>query len=323
MTTLRLFHRDDPFRQIEAREFSGGELAIGRDPEGGWAVDDPSRTLSRRHCVLSQAADGLEVRDTSANGVFLGRDRARVPKGASTPLTGETLHLGEFLIVVEPSPLSAPAPAEAPAAAPADQPLAAAGAPGEGALLESFCQGARLDVSAFSGEDPSEVLRRLGAVYRQMVSGLVALMDERTQVRGEHWMDRTAVKADGNNPFRWARADRVAVDLLRESGLGFLVGAAAVEASFADLCRHQRSLGGATRSALAALLEALSPAALEATSRGRSMLEPKAAASWSNFVREHERLANLANDDPRNPINKAFRAAYEQAGSATATRKAS
>jgi len=29
--TLRLFHETDPFRQLEARTLSSGELVIGRD----------------------------------------------------------------------------------------------------------------------------------------------------------------------------------------------------------------------------------------------------------------------------------------------------
>ena len=314
MTTLRLFHRNDPFRQIEAREVTDGEVVIGRDPGPGWAIEDPSMTLSRRHCVITMGEGAVTLRDTSANGVFLGRERVRIPAGATIPLDGETIHLGEFLIIVDPRSGEAAAPSQPDPQPEANQPAPAAGdAPAnQGALLELFCQGAGLEVSAFYGEDPSQVLLRAGAVYRQMVQGLVALMEERTRVRGEYWMDQTSVKAQDNNPFRWAHADRVAVDLLRDSGSGFLIGPAAVKASFADLEKHFGCLMGGMRGALAAVLDALSPAALEKHDGGMSLLKPKAATCWSAFLREYERLRSGAEDDVKSPINTAFRNGYER-----------
>jgi predicted component of type VI protein secretion system len=146
-------------------------------------------------------------------------------------------------------------------------------------------------------------------------------MAERTQVRREHWIDRTAVRAEGNNPFRWGQANRVAIDLLRDGGPGFLVGAAAVEASFSDLIQHQQSVSAATIESIAAVLRAFSPGAIEAGSRGRSMLEPKAAACWSGFLREHQKLRSLADEDPKSLLGKAFRSACEQSGSELASRQ--
>jgi predicted component of type VI protein secretion system len=342
MTTLRLFHRNDPFRQIEARAFAGGELTIGREPEDGWRIDDPSMTLSRRHCVIVGAAEGLGVRDTSANGVFLGRARTRAPQGATVPLDGDTVHLGEFTIVVEDD--AAPGAAEtavscgltapfdhailAPAAVTqadlaipdnwsgqgaADDPSAcAAPSLGADASLEAFCRGARLPVSAFSGADPAEVMRRLGAVYQQMVLGLTELMHERTSVRGEFRLDRTAVKAQGNNPFRWAGAERVAVDLLRVSDAGFLIGPAAVRASFGDVKKHLASILAGLRGAIGAALDALSPAALEPEAGGVAFLKSRAAQRWATYVERHEQLRSLADHDPQNPFNRAFRVAYQR-----------
>jgi predicted component of type VI protein secretion system len=314
MTTLRLFHRNDPFRQIEAREVTDGELVIGRDPGSGWTIEDPSMTLSRRHCVIALGEGGPMLRDTSANGVFLGRERVRIPAGAAVPLDGETIHLGEFLIIVDPrtdrdtaSPRATlPPEANRPAPPTSDAPAS------QGALLELFCQGAGLEASAFYGEDPSQVLTRAGAVYRQMVQGLVALMEERTRVRGEYWMDQTSVKAQDNNPFRWAHADRVAVDLLRDTGSGFLIGPAAVKASFADLEKHFGCLMGGMRGALEAVLDALSPAALEKQDGGISLLKPKAATCWSAFLREYQRLREGDDEDVKSPINTAFRNGYER-----------
>ena len=46
-----------------------------------------------------------------------------------------------------------------------------------------------------------------------VVLGMTDLMDERTSVKADYRMDRTTVRAEGNNPFKWARPQRLAVDL--------------------------------------------------------------------------------------------------------------
>ena len=50
-------------------------------------------------------------------------------------------------------------------------------------------------------------------------------MGERTSVKSAYRMDRTTVGAAGNNPFKWADAHRVGVDMLRAGNDGFLAGA--------------------------------------------------------------------------------------------------
>jgi predicted component of type VI protein secretion system len=233
MVTLRLFHQTNPFKQIDSRDLAEGcDLAIGREPGQGWAIEDPERELSRLHCVIEHRQGRLVLRDLSANGVFVGAQRTRPSAGESFPLAmGETFRLGRFLVVAEGAaaaaeprasafddlfhqPLLRPVeiepealaiPTEWMGSAPAPAPPAAGYAPaGDGALLEAFCAGARLDASAFSGEDPAEVMRRLGAVYQQMVLGLADLMNERTSIKTEYRLERTTVRAEGNNPFRWA-----------------------------------------------------------------------------------------------------------------------
>jgi predicted component of type VI protein secretion system len=329
MYVLRLFAQSDPFTQLEQRLLSAGELTIGRDASADWTIADQDRELSRLHCTLALRDGQLFVSDTSANGVFVGSPRQRVQLGRPAPVSpGETIRLGQFLIVaeLEESPATAfGAPfhqpvlrldegAEAAFTVPTDwaAPAApAASASNDGTLLDAFCDGARLDASAFSGEDPDEVMRRLGAVYRQMVLGLGDLMNERTSVKGEFQLERTTVRAEGNNPFRWAPAQRVAVDLLKTRDDGFLSGPAAVRLSFEDLKKHLLCVMAGLRAAVTTTLDNLSPAVVEEQISGRSFLG-RAGAAWNEYSRLHAEFQRRAGDDPDSPVNREFRSAYER-----------
>ncbi|HEY9217386.1 MAG TPA: type VI secretion system-associated FHA domain protein TagH, partial [Phenylobacterium sp.] len=178
---------------------------------------------------------------------------------------------------------------------------------------DAFCAGARLDASAFAGEDPHEVMRRLGELYQQMVLGLTDLMDERTSIKAEYRMDRTTVSAQGNNPFKWARPQRLAVELLKARQDGFLTGTAAVKASFEDLKKHLLCLLAGMRGALTTTVEGLSPAQVEDSLKGESfILKNKGAAAWSEYGRLHAQFLEAAHGDPDSPMNREFRAAYER-----------
>lgn len=122
MILLRLFAEGDLSRQVDARALDEGELKIGREPGHGWAIDDPDRMLSRAHCVVSLRGGAMRLRDTSANGTFLG-ERLERPGPDGSPLqVGDSFRLGRFVILVEQAPEDArpvaPSPFEAPAPAP-------------------------------------------------------------------------------------------------------------------------------------------------------------------------------------------------------------
>jgi predicted component of type VI protein secretion system len=339
--TLRLFRQSDPFHQIEARTLDQGEIVLGRDAGVDWPLADDTRMLSRRHCVIGLEGTRLTLRNTSANGVLIGETREAAPRDEPWEIEPtEVLRLGEYLIVVEsdedasaqprPDEDMLDAPFLAPLFRPADTALTDVSVPSEwgadaepasphraavsnsdGSLLEAFCEGAHLDASVFSGEEADAVMRRLGAVYQQMVLGLTDLMSERTTVKTQYRMDRTTVRSGGNNPFRWAGAQRVAVDLLRGGGDEFLSGPAAVQASFGDMKKHLLCMMDGLRAALAATLDGLSPEAVEARVSGQSFfLKGKGAAAWAEFAAMHDQFCRETNEDPDGVISREFRAAY-------------
>jgi predicted component of type VI protein secretion system len=341
MVTLRLFHSANPFQAIESRVVADGEIAIGRDPGADWHIDDAACELSRRHCAIHVSEDGVRVRDMSANGVFVGAARRRIAKEFYVPVAfEEPIHIGQYMIVVgegAPTPAnenehdaSIDAPFHSPilhepevsassfsvrSAWSEAQPAPAADRPRlpDAALLEAFCEGAGIDASAFAAEVPADVMRRAGEAYRQAVIGLCDLMGERTSVKSAYRMDRTTVGATGNNPFKWADAHRVGIDILRAGNGSFLAGSAAIKDSFEDLKKHLLCLVAGSRAAVAATLEEVDPARIEEGLKGQSMLfQTKVDACWREFVKRHAQISSDARENADSAINRAFKTGYER-----------
>jgi len=329
MVTLRLFHSANPFQAIESRILGEGEIAVGRDPAADWHIEDAACELSRRHCAIHVSDDGVRVRDMSANGVFVGVARQRIAKDFYTQVAfEEPIHLGQYMIVAgEGVPAAAnennasiDAPFHSPIlqepeisasafavrsvwndAQPASAPAADRPRIPDAALLEAFGgEGGRIDAGA-------------GEAYRQAVIGLCDLMGERTSVKSAYRMDRTTVSATGNNPFKWADAHRVGVDLLRAGNGSFLAGSVAIKESFEDLKKHLICLMAGSRAAVAATLEEVGPARIEESVKGQSMLfQTKVDASWREFLKRHTQISSDARENADSAINRAFRAAYER-----------
>ncbi|MBV9557727.1 MAG: FHA domain-containing protein [Pseudolabrys sp.] len=326
MVTLRLIDERDPFRPTASRELMHGEMSVGRDPGADWPIDDPERKLSRIHCVFSVDGDGaVSVRDTSSNGVF-SETGDRLPAGEPMPVKiGDGVRIGNFMIYVDRvvmSPLAPPdgaGPPDAKATPPLDQPPLH-----DGSLIEAFCRGAQIDSSAFAGQDPADLLNRLGAIYRETVLGLGQLIEDRSAARQGIDLDRTTIGASRNNPFKWAAPARVALDLLRGGNDAFMSGAEAVASSFRDMRSHVAALSGAARSAIGTTLATLDPAAIEEdVARNASLFSTgRTGASWKKYRLLHQSLVQSSEADANLALLTALRAAdaagREQAETAAA-----
>ena len=327
MFLLRLYHEADADRPIDAHMLSEGKIEIGRDPLADWVIPDLECEVSRTHVELSCNGFSLVLRPLGANGVYIGDDTEKLATGEPLELGhGDSFRFGKYRIDVDPLPLGMAATTpdatmvhRAPfgetghipedwADAPEPPPLS-----GDGSLLEAFCEGAKLDASVFSGEDPADVMRRAGATYRQMVLGLGDLMSERSSTKSQYRIDRTTIGAQDNNPFKWAPTQRLAIDLLIRHEGGFLSGSAAVKASFEDVKRHLLSTLAGFRASLQAVITIASPQAIDSRlGDQKSFLKNRAALCWSEYVRLHADLGSQVVEDRDGPLNQAFIAAYQE-----------
>lgn len=325
MYILQLFDQDDAVHPIDVRLMEKGSLTIGRDPASDWHVDDPDCALSRAHCEIhaDTAALGITVRGT--NGVRNAATGTDLPMGVLTFLRlPVVLELGRFRLVATFAPHAAASDVSADStmisAAPLGQSI---DVPSEwndpfkgslchdGTLLEAFCAGAGLDPSLLSSEDPDVIMRRAGALYRQMVLGIGDLMAERDKARMRYQMDRTTIGGEANNPFKWAPTQRLAVDLLLAETTGFLSGPAALKASFEDLKRHLIATFAGLQGSLRAAIDSFAPASLEeAAAQRTSLLKSRTAAQIEEVAARHVDLSDQLAKGRPGSLDQAFAIAY-------------
>ncbi len=326
MYMLQLFDADDAIQPIDARLLHAGTLTIGRDPSADWPIADPDCAISRAHCELRVEQDCLTLRVTGANGVFDDIEEVRFPDNEAIPLTlPGALRLGRHRIVATLAPhgaLGAPddstmilnPPLGGSVEVPSDwcEPAATV-CNGEGSLLEAFCSGAGLDPSQLTSEDPEEIMRRAGALYRQMVLGIGDLMAERNGARARYQLNRTTISGDGNNPFKWAPSQRLAIDLLLAGSSGFLSGPAAVRSSFRDVKRHLVATFAGMQASLRHAVKLFDPVAIDsAVADSARLLKSRAALQAEEFARRHSGLAAELAGTEAGALSQAFATAYDQ-----------
>ncbi len=330
MYKLQLFDAADPTQLIDARLLTEGAMTIGRDPRANWPIDDPDCALSRWHCELIVRPEGLILRATGANGVFFDESGERVPQDVDTllllpchlsfgsfrliasSLAGEDheINADRTMLLTPPVGLSAEVPTDWSDTAPII-------ASGSGSLLEAFCHGAGLDSSLLSAEEPEEIMERAGAIFRQMVLGMGDLMSERDRARSEYDMTRTTIGGRGNNPFKWAPTQRLALDLLLSGPSSFLSGPQAVQSSFRDIKRHLLASFAGLQGSLRTAVRSFSPDELSrAGTDKRSFLQNRAAAQLEEVERRYQDLAAQLEEGRTGSLDKAFTAAYDEADSA-------
>lgn len=327
MYMLQLFDADDAIQPIDARLLQTGVLTIGRDPAAGWPIADPDCAISRSHCELRVNHEGLALRVTGTNGVFDDIAGTRFPDGEESPvpLPG-ALRLGRFRIVATRAPHAAISDVQGDRTMVLSPPLGEsievpsewneptpAPAVVDGSLLEAFCDGAGLDSSLLSSEDPAEIMRRAGALYRQMVLGIGDLMTERNRARSRYQLNRTTISGEGNNPFKWAPSQRLAVDLLLAGSSGFLSGPAAVQSSFRDVKRHLVATFAGMQGSLRYAVDRFDPEAIEAAVTARpTLLRSRAALLTEETGRRHAGLAEEIGGGNPGALDQAFVVAYDR-----------
>lgn len=333
MYRLQLFADADSFQPIDARFLGEGAMSIGRDPSVDWPIADPECAISRVHCQLHADGGGLVLTPIGANGVFDDDAGTRFDDGVGTPLEVPcTLRIGKFRLVAAEAPqngIDASGDMTMVLTPPMGTSLDIAADWSDavtiddrqtGSLLDAFCQGAGFDSSVLSTEDPVEIMRRAGAVYRQMILGVSDLMQERDRARSHYQLSRTTIGGSGNNYFKWAPSQRLAIDLLLSDQTTFLSGPEAVRSSFRDIKRHLIATFAGLQGSLRQAIDAFAPGQIAAAVADKAtLLKSRAALHVEELERRHHALAEEVDDARPGLLEEAFVRAYERADDSAGT----
>ncbi len=299
--------------QADSRGFD-----IGREGRQ-WTLPDPRKLISGRHCEVVWEKGGFWLHDTSRNGTFLNGSSERMASPHRLR-DGDRIRIGHYIVSVAlregawgrgASDATAGGGLERAAAGGAGHAAAADGgtppqtaatfaagrspaagiagrAPqGAGAdmLLEAIAEGAGVPAEMFRQRDPEEVGREIGAVLRTTVDELALLLRARatakTLARSGH---RTMIGSVENNPLKFVPASEEIIEIMfTRRRPGYLDARKSVEAAFEDLKTHEMATYSAMQSALARLLDDLSPETVEGKVTSSTFSSRKSRA-WDALV---------------------------------------
>jgi type VI secretion system FHA domain protein len=180
-------------------------------------------------------------------------------------------------------------------------------------VLAAFLEGVELPDAEL--RDAVATMRALGRAFRNLVTGLRAVMISRADIKSEFRIEQTRLQARGNNPLKFSADDDDALAALLGTGRRTDMGPSeAVADALRDIRLHELASMAAMRAAVGTLLEGLNPAKLRAAAeQGGMTLLPaqKKARAWDAYEALYARTAQGLSDDFDSVFGKAFARAYE------------
>jgi type VI secretion system protein len=177
-------------------------------------------------------------------------------------------------------------------------------------LCKVFLEAAGIEDTSFYGrEDVPELMRTVGALFREMIDGLVNLLRGRTALKTELRASVTTLKAVQNNPLKFSPILEETLKLLLTTNHpGFLDGVEAVREGYADIRHHQLALTAGVQAAVVKLLERFDPQQF-AKHYAEGIVLHRKAKCWEAYGQAYQHIANEAHEEL---FGDAFVRAYEE-----------
>jgi len=335
------------------RSFVACGGTIGRSLDNDWALPDPQRYVSGRHALIDFQGGAYYIVDTSRNGVYM--NGADTPVGRGHPqrlFDGDQMRIGEFDILVEvieddeallddgmrdsvvraqlvkedeslelalmdeknlvgDDSLSAHLASEGNSVAQAQAVSA------EGSAKAGLLEAAGLDRNDLPGIPESEIMQVCGTLLRRMVAGLMDLLAERAAMKENFRMSQTIIRAEPNNPLKFApNVDDALRYLLGDRSDSYLSAEEAVGNVVRDIRNHEAAVIDAMRQALADYVDRFDPDELRTQyDRGLKRNGLLAGANklkyWELYHESYQVLTQHQDGRLPDEFTKEFARAYE------------
>jgi type VI secretion system protein len=183
-----------------------------------------------------------------------------------------------------------------------------------GELLRIFLEAAGLrDANFHPKENIPELMETVGAVFREMVNGLMVVLRGRSEFKTQLKVAATVIKPADNNPLKFFHdIDEVLKQLLTGSQPGFVDGLSAVREGYTDIMNHQLALTAGLQAAVVGLIQRFDPHCF-AKQYEEGVVFQKKAKSWDAYRQAYAEIANTALDDFfGEPFTRAYEAQLRQ-----------
>ncbi len=187
-----------------------------------------------------------------------------------------------------------------------------------GAAYAAFLDAAGLSPADIAAENGEDVMRIVGAAFREMVQGLQEVLRARAEVKIGIGAKATVIGAQRNNPLKiLPTADEAMQNLLKGGGGGYLEPVPAVREAFKDVKAHEIAMMASLQKAIDTLLERFDPGTLEKRLTKQSVLDnilpaARKAKYWELYEELYKQIAREAEDDLRRLFGPDIAAAYER-----------
>lgn len=220
--------------------------------------------------------------------------------------------------IPQPSP-SQPPPASERVEAPRVEPRQPPAQHQQADAWRAFLQGAGLDAEflAALGDAPGQ-MSMAGSLFREMVQGLMVLLQSRAELKNQFRMSLTTVKPTENNPLKFTpQVDDALKTLLANDRHGFLRSDEAVTEAVADIKNHQIAMIVAMHAGIEALLGKFDPrrfARSETQGLVKSTLLPsgKNARAWEDYCKYYDQVVHESGNAFQLLFAEEFNEAYEE-----------
>ena len=127
-------------------------------------------------------------------------------------------------------------------------------------LYQRFLMGAGLDVANIEGLDKLQAMEQFGALFREVVQGLMELLRARSELKSEFRMSRTTIRAVENNPLKFSpNIDEALRTLFLDQRSAYLSPSSAVQEAIGDVRNHQIAMIVGMQAAFSALMHRIQP----------------------------------------------------------------
>ncbi|MEM7237207.1 MAG: type VI secretion system-associated FHA domain protein TagH [Pseudomonadota bacterium] len=194
-------------------------------------------------------------------------------------------------------------------------PLPPSGA--DAAAARAFLSAAGVETMKIPDDELTEIMARLGGVFREMVGGIREILMTRASIKGEFRMNQTMIRSGGNNPLKFSiNADQALEAMIKPPIAGYQDARTATDEALRDIRAHEVAMMSGMEAALKDLLTRLDPERLtdriEASPGLGGLLKGKKARYWETYTEMYADIAQEAEDDFQSVFGREFARAYEE-----------